>query len=359
MKNATDFFLGANTAHGFSSLFDELYNPYDSWRAYIIKGGPGTGKSGMMKHIAQLCIVEGMVPQRVWCSSDPDSLDALIFDEIKVCIADGTSPHTIEPRFPGAVETIVNLGEFWDSEQLRSRKDDIIRLTTENSSMHRRCMRFMEASFSLCSDVTRLAAQSVDGEKVERYASRLAARKFGTPRGRVGTEKKRMLSALTPQGIVSHDSTVEALCGDILIIDDDYGAVSKKLVSLLRSYALGNGLDVISCVCPVDTDDEAEHILVPEADFAVVTSNSRHKFDYGGAIRIRASRFTDSKLLREHKCRIAFSKRTEKELLDEAVDAMRQAKGIHDELEKMYIPAMDFARVTQKAEQLADEIISG
>ena len=51
MAKKSASFLGANTPKGFVSLFDELYNPYDNTDAYIIKGGPGTGKSTLMKSV--------------------------------------------------------------------------------------------------------------------------------------------------------------------------------------------------------------------------------------------------------------------------------------------------------------------
>ena len=48
MAKRISAFLGANTPKGFVSLFDELYNPYTTKNAYIIKGGPGTGKSSFI-----------------------------------------------------------------------------------------------------------------------------------------------------------------------------------------------------------------------------------------------------------------------------------------------------------------------
>lgn len=39
-------FLGANTPEGFISLFDELYDPAEDWRAYIIKGARAQGSPG-------------------------------------------------------------------------------------------------------------------------------------------------------------------------------------------------------------------------------------------------------------------------------------------------------------------------
>ena len=45
------YFLAANSGVGFISLFDSCYSAKDGWRVYIIKGGPGTGKSSFMKYM--------------------------------------------------------------------------------------------------------------------------------------------------------------------------------------------------------------------------------------------------------------------------------------------------------------------
>lgn len=39
-------------------------------------------------------------PELYYCSSDPDSLDAVVFRKIKAIIVDGTSPHVFEPDYP-------------------------------------------------------------------------------------------------------------------------------------------------------------------------------------------------------------------------------------------------------------------
>ena len=45
------YLLGANSCEGFVSYFADNYDALSDWRAYIIKGGPGTGKSSFMKYI--------------------------------------------------------------------------------------------------------------------------------------------------------------------------------------------------------------------------------------------------------------------------------------------------------------------
>lgn len=352
----TTFFLGANTPFGFHSLFSELYDPYNGWTAYIIKGGPGTGKSTMMKRIADICEESGISCERVHCASDPSSLDALIFDSKKISVVDGTAPHVIEPQFPGAVETVLNMDAYRDDSILKKNRAEIVRLSTENSACHKKSVRFLQASESLSRDIRRIALSCTDTDKAERYASRLASRKFGTPRGTVGTEHKRFLSAVTPDGIYIHSQSVEKLCEDITVIDDPHGAVSSILVGCLRRYALGAGLDIISCPCPLHPDCGPEHLIIPEIGFAVLSSRAYHRFASTDA-KVNASRFTDNSSMKEFKSRIAFSRKTEKELIEEAVSAMDQALKIHDELEAIYKSSMNFEKVNELAERTAREII--
>ena len=46
MKNDISFFLGTNSGTGFHSLFYDLTEHATPYSTFIIKGGPGPGKSG-------------------------------------------------------------------------------------------------------------------------------------------------------------------------------------------------------------------------------------------------------------------------------------------------------------------------
>ncbi len=356
MTENTTFFLGANTPYGFRSLFRELYDPTDGWRAYILKGGPGTGKSTLLKTIAARCGEAGVGYETIRCASDPNSLDALRIESKKICIADGTAPHVLDPKYPGAVEKTLDLSTYWDDTRLRENREEIMRLFAENASAHRRCVRFLQAAESLSRDVRRIALGCVDTDKIERYASRFASRRFGAPRGVIGREHTRYLSAVTPEGIYVHRDTLDALCEEVLVVEDLYGAVSAALLGCLRRYALGAGLDVIVCPCPLHPDAGPQHLLVPHLRLGIVTENAFHRFE--GTSKVRASRFTDAAALRAHRSRITFSRRTEKELIEEAVSACSDALRIHNELETYYKCAMDFDSVTRLAEKTAAEILS-
>lgn len=87
------YFLGANTPGGFYSLMDKLLDPAKARAIYILKGGPGCGKSTLMKQLGAWAEERGCACEYIWCSGDPDSLDGLILPDLAVAIADGTAPH--------------------------------------------------------------------------------------------------------------------------------------------------------------------------------------------------------------------------------------------------------------------------
>lgn len=87
------YFLGANSAEGFVSLYDELIDESQASAVYILKGGPGCGKSTLMKKVGEEMEKGGYYVEYILCSGDPDSLDGILIPEKAVAIMDGTAPH--------------------------------------------------------------------------------------------------------------------------------------------------------------------------------------------------------------------------------------------------------------------------
>lgn len=69
----------------------------DLERRMFIKGYPGTGKSSMMKKLADEAASRGYDVQMVWCGLDSNSVDMVILPELKFCIFDSTEPHVYFP----------------------------------------------------------------------------------------------------------------------------------------------------------------------------------------------------------------------------------------------------------------------
>lgn len=90
------YFIGANTSAGFVNYTDEILCGLD--RVYIIKGGPGTGKSTLMKRFAAYAEEWGHTVERYFCSSDSDSLDGVVLRDAGTGIIDGTAPALAQIR---------------------------------------------------------------------------------------------------------------------------------------------------------------------------------------------------------------------------------------------------------------------
>ena len=114
MDNDKNLFAGANTPDGFVGFYDRIADMYDLKKLYILKGGSGIGKSTFIRDFA--AAFKDEAKDFLICSGDPKSLDGVIIPARKIGMIDGTAPHMVDPRYPGIVDEIVNLGEYiiWD-----------------------------------------------------------------------------------------------------------------------------------------------------------------------------------------------------------------------------------------------------
>ena len=66
-------------------------------RVFVIKGGPGVGKSTLCV-IATEMLKRGYNVEIHHCASDNASLDAVVVPAAGIALIDGTAPHVYDPR---------------------------------------------------------------------------------------------------------------------------------------------------------------------------------------------------------------------------------------------------------------------
>lgn len=355
MENGYEkFFLGANSCEGFVSHFGDCYDPADGWRVYIIKGGPGTGKSSFMKYMAARAREKGITVTLCMCSSDPNSLDGIILGEIKTVFLDGTAPHVVEPKYAGACEEIVNLGIFWDSEYLKSYADEIITVAKRNSELHKGAAMYLRAAGDLMRQSLARAQKQTDVGRVMSFAQGLCRRKIPKKSG-TGREWVRFIGGITPLGVVGYSDTALSLCENRVIISDKHGTVSTIIMEVVRDWALSSGYEIITLKNPFLPSLLCDHIIIPELSLGFLTENPYIRFDCDDR-RIHARRFLNTVGMPAAKQQTRFCDRTARELVMCACRMLAQAKGVHDQLEKFYVDAMDFGAVSLFAEEMSERI---
>ena len=141
----TKFFASSNSYNGFFSLFNDVFDSKKFDKVFVLKGGPGTGKSTLIKNIAKYVYNLGGAYTSYYCSSDVDSLDGIIItlEEKRFAIIDGTAPHERDAVYVGAIDEIVNLSDGLDVNWIYAHKEEIIDLSIQKSKAYKAAYRYL------------------------------------------------------------------------------------------------------------------------------------------------------------------------------------------------------------------------
>jgi len=355
--DTVQYFLGANSPSGFYSLYDQLLPPELARRIYILKGGPGCGKSTLMRKVAAALEREGHPCEYILCSGDPDSLDGVVCRELGAALVDGTAPHVIEPKYPGVVESYVNLGDCYDKQALGDLREEIMGCMKGYKGCYQRAYRCLGAAAEILEDVRASLTTEQLTHHLSRRAKGILSReckaKKGVPAGQVC---QRFFNAVTHKGKLCLYHTALLQCQRIYELSDRYGLAHELLTPLLTGLT-ANGYDVVACPDPM-APERLAHLLVPELSLAFLSTAPDQELPALPYRRVRLDAMADEQLLRRSRPRLRFSQKVSAALVDEAVESLAQAKAMHDDLESLYNPYVDFERVDRLAQEIAKEILS-
>lgn len=325
-------FAAVNSGKGFISYFSEVFGDKKIKRRYIIKGGPGTGKSSFMKRVAEYARSKGREVEYYRCSSDPKSLDGIIVDG-SIAVLDGTAPHVFEPSLVGVEDEIVNLGEFWDADRLYERYNDIAALSTVRSRIYSKVYRFLSAAMNLSQINDELAVKALDIEKTRAAAKRLLRQ---LPKGKGYRHEYGFVNAIGMDGI-SHIATYEKTAKKLYVVLDSYGLGWHFLAAVLEE-ATEKGMRVRVSYSPLEPD-KPDGIYFPDGEIAILLSENECPT---GASRVNMKRFIDGDELDKIKSEYRHNRRIYEALLMSAVESLAEAGKYHFRLEDIYKTCMDF-----------------
>lgn len=361
-KPVLDFFLGALSPSGFTGWFRQAADT-PGITPYLIKSGPGCGKSTLMRQLAEKEIEQGsrdgQAVERLHCSSDPDSLDGVLLPGAGALLLDATAPHTLDSKYPGAADRVVSLYHTLDSKALSAQREEILALGQRNAFWLEQASAHYALACALLARRRAMAAQVLDSEKLNRFTARLAVRTMPRRRGvKQGFQHHRLLSAPTPGGItVFYDTIPQLAFKTLYAIHDPYGAAAARMLEQLAVFAKVNGYDAILCHCPTDQSSKLDALFIPCLGLGFVTANSWHPMLFADQKNIHANRFMNLSALKKDGRALRYQKRLAGELIEKTCEAQSRAKAAHDELESYYIRAVDFAAVDRIRANLEKELV--
>lgn len=352
-----NYYAGGNTARGFHSLYDSNLQGLE--RLFILKGGPGTGKSTLMKNIGNEWKEKGYEIEFLHCSSDNNSIDGVIIPALKVGIVDGTAPHVIEPKTPGAVEEYINLGAAWDAKALVGEKKNIQRLTNQISASFNLAYSTFKQALDVHDDWEKIYIENMDFEKADQLTNKLIQSFFGKLKiNKQSDIRHRFLGAATPKGAVDF---VPNLTEDIekrYFIKGRPGSGKSTMLKKLAAAAEERGIDAEVYHCGFDPNS-LDMVIFRELGIAIFDSTAPHEYfpdrdsdEIIDMYELLITPGTDE----AYEDKIKPIAESYKGKMKEAISYLARAKELHDHLEGIYVPAMNFAVVDHIQEKISEEI---
>ncbi len=321
-----EYFAGSFTGEGFTNFLPDATKGAE--KIYIIKGTPGSGKSTLMKKIASAAEDVGESVERIYCSSDPFSLDGVVIPSLSFVIVDGTSPHVMESSYPIAVETIINTGDYISSEKLEEKKEDIILLSDQKKSLFNQAGTLLRAVTALNTLKNRLLEECYDSAKGFKFCMNIIQKEKSQKSE--GTILRRSCIAFGKNGISQLKSFVEA--EKTYLINE---AFAPFILGTLKLLSEEYGLSSVWAPSPIDTQETAA-LYFPFSKRLFISS----KWGKIGE-NVSASRFEKSPFLKQYREKKNFLSKTEALILSEAQSYISEAMQRHKELEEIYVSALN------------------
>ena len=253
------------------------------------------------------------------------------------------------------LERYVNMGECYDKQALWPLRQEIMNCMSGYKGCYQRAYRCLGAAAEIMEDQRATLLTDALAQKLAKRARGILVRELPRNRdGRTGQVKLRFLGAVTHRGPMCLYGTALAQCGRVYTLSDSCGLAHEMLVHLLAG-AVANGYDVTACPDPM-VPDRLAHLLIPQRGLAFLTVSGGLSLPETPYRRIRLDTAADSEVLRRSRPRLRFAKKVSAALLEEAVDSLAQAKAMHDDLEAIYNPHVDFSLAGDIARGIWDEI---
>lgn len=345
MEGASHFFPGGNTNQGFYSRFAYILPRNQVRRKIILKGGPGVGKSTLMRRTAEYLQEIHREVEFFHCSSDPDSLDGIAAPGLGFAMIDGTAPHVMDPVLPGAEDGILNLGECLREEQLEKSRRLIRDAMEEIARCFLRVYDYLGAAAPLLYGSTREWREHTPAGAIESLAQEMADKWLPAGIG-LAQERELFAEAYTPRGYMTFLPTL--LQEQVACISAPWGLSPHPLLSKIRDIALNRGVPVLGLYNPL-LPGELCHLNLPSLHLSIVTGPVDKPSE---TLNLQEALTLNQGLSREQ----AFNRNAHELLLQRAVESLKEAKARHDDLEKYYVAAMDFRRWESALEKVKETV---
>ncbi|MFC5407635.1 nucleoside-triphosphatase [Cohnella soli] len=357
MEKSSHYFARGNTAHGAHFLYKSAFDGLN--KIFVLTGPQGTGKSTVIRSLADRQMDQGQHVQCFHSPLRPDELDGIILTELKVGIIDGRVCEGISENEAGEI-VFIHFGDALDNSLIAPGQTEVIEdIRGKLNSAYSKAYETFLTALRIHDEWEKYYIDNMDFMKADQIANNLIQELYAGHECDSPTIGRHLFfGAATPKGAFDFIQSLTVQLERRIFIKGRPGSGKSTLLKKLAAAAEKKGIEVQVFHCGFDPNS-LDMLIFPTLRTAIFDSTAPHEYfpDRDGDEILDMYMLTTAPGTDEaYAAEIAAIKERYSAKMKEATSLLAEAEAIDSLIKAIYVAATNYSIVEELQRQLQSEL---